>query len=416
MSSMSRTSAPRKRSRKALVVLVAHRPDEGGGELLDGRVADGQAVAVRLDVVADRVQEMGLPEAGLPVDEERVVGLGRHLGDGERGGVPEPVAVADDELVERVARVEAGRRPAVLDCGVAGCGGVPARCPSPSTTSTARMPSRRFCAAVASSGRKRSSTHVRMCSGARTKSVPPSSAAGSSGRSQMWKVTSVTSERSSRWTASQTGCKLVWGCGCERSAGTGLSAALRAAGRASDGGGERPRRSRRRASEGGSLTLDQGPDGRAAPFSGEAANRGKSLAARTSAPRTGGCKAVPILSISHEAHLPAEEAQARPHPRIPRPHAHARRARDAEAAARQGPQAAHAVAMDGPADAAAGGVPGASACPAAPSSTASIARAARTRTATSSSTRSRARATTADAAPRASRSGARLAAPSSETE
>ena len=45
------------------------------------------------------------------MEEERVVGLARGLGDGQRGGVGEAVAVADDELVERVARVEvlAGR-------------------------------------------------------------------------------------------------------------------------------------------------------------------------------------------------------------------------------------------------------------------------------------------------------------------
>ena len=49
--------------------------------------------------------------------------------------------------------------------------------------------------------------------------------------------------------------------------------------------------------------------------------------------------------------------------------------------------------MDGTGERAAGGVPGASACPGAPSSIASTARDARTRTATWSSTRSRARET-----------------------
>ena len=44
--------------------------------------------------------------------------------------------------------------------------------------------------------------------------------------------------------------------------------------------------------------------------------------------------------VSHETHLPAEKAQARPHARLPRPDAHARRAPDAEAPARQGSQAA----------------------------------------------------------------------------
>ena len=58
---------------------------------------------------------MRLPKAGVTVDEERVVGLGRHLGDGQRGGVCQPVAVADDELLERVFRVEVVARKASLE-------------------------------------------------------------------------------------------------------------------------------------------------------------------------------------------------------------------------------------------------------------------------------------------------------------
>src|SRR5215207_7507187 len=44
---------------------------------------------------------------------------------------------------------------------------------------------------------------------------------------------------------------------------------------------------------------------------------------------------------SHEAHLPAQEAQARPHPRLPRTDEHSRWPDRAEAPPRQGPQAAH---------------------------------------------------------------------------
>ncbi len=43
---------------------------------------------------------MGLADAGRAADEERVVGLGRHLRDGQRGRVGETVAVADHELLE----------------------------------------------------------------------------------------------------------------------------------------------------------------------------------------------------------------------------------------------------------------------------------------------------------------------------
>ncbi len=105
-SSMSSTSALRKRSLNSAVSAVADGVDERGREVLAGGVADLEAAAVALDVVADRVQEMGLAEAGSAVEEERVVGLRGQLGDGEGGGVGEAVALADHELVEGVARVE----------------------------------------------------------------------------------------------------------------------------------------------------------------------------------------------------------------------------------------------------------------------------------------------------------------------
>ena len=43
-------------------------------------------------------------------------------------------------------------------------------------------------------------------------------------------------------------------------------------------------------------------------------------------------------ALFDEAHLPAQEAKARPHARVPRAHAHARRAARAQAPARQGPK------------------------------------------------------------------------------
>ena len=57
---------------------------------------------MRLDVVGDRVEQVGLADAGRAVEEQGVVGLAGLLGDGESGGVGEAVAVADDELVEGV--------------------------------------------------------------------------------------------------------------------------------------------------------------------------------------------------------------------------------------------------------------------------------------------------------------------------
>ena len=61
-----------------------------------------------LRVVPDGVQQVGLAQPGVAVDEQRVVGLGRGLGDRDGGGVGEPVARADDERLERVLRVQPG--------------------------------------------------------------------------------------------------------------------------------------------------------------------------------------------------------------------------------------------------------------------------------------------------------------------
>ena len=55
------------------------------------------------------MQQVGLAEPGRGVEEQRVVGLAGQLGDRQRRGVGESVAVADDELVEAVARVERAR-------------------------------------------------------------------------------------------------------------------------------------------------------------------------------------------------------------------------------------------------------------------------------------------------------------------
>ena len=111
--------------------VVVQRADEVVRERLDGRVADGQPVAVGRDVVGDRVQQVRLAEPGRAADEQRVVGERRHLGDRERGAVGEPVGVADHELVEREARVEgdvgrrstaSGRRRRRLGCATGSSG------------------------------------------------------------------------------------------------------------------------------------------------------------------------------------------------------------------------------------------------------------------------------------------------------
>ncbi len=82
--------------------------DELPGEGLDRGVGHAQIEGVGLDVVTDGVEQVGLPESGRAVEEQRVVGLSGLLGYCERGGVGEPVARGDHEPVEGVAGIERG--------------------------------------------------------------------------------------------------------------------------------------------------------------------------------------------------------------------------------------------------------------------------------------------------------------------
>ena len=85
--------------------------DELVHERLGGDVAHPLVAEHGAHVVADRVEQVGLAEPGGPVDEQRVVGPARALGDRQRGGVGEAVRRADDELVEGVAGVQRARGP-----------------------------------------------------------------------------------------------------------------------------------------------------------------------------------------------------------------------------------------------------------------------------------------------------------------
>ena len=60
-------------------------------------------------VVTDRVHQVRLAETHAAVDEQRVVRTRRRFGDGAARGVRELVRRADDEGVEGVAGIEAGR-------------------------------------------------------------------------------------------------------------------------------------------------------------------------------------------------------------------------------------------------------------------------------------------------------------------
>src|SRR4051812_18747200 len=124
----------------------------------------------------------------------------------------------------------------------------------------------------------------------------------------MWKVTSVTSLRSARWTASHTEASSPCGGG---SSGTGdrqpsgrlvgfIEAEAVAKGLwGASGSGSLTRASRGRCCAWGS------------PFGGCRKSREKPDEGTSGRPRLAR-EGVPILSVSHEAHLPAQEAQARP--------------------------------------------------------------------------------------------------------
>ena len=86
------------------------------GEFFRGEVGDlGLGVALE-DAVPDGVHQVGLAEAGGAVEEEGVVGLRGRLGDGKGGGMGELVILADDEVLEGVARIEraGGGQPLVI--------------------------------------------------------------------------------------------------------------------------------------------------------------------------------------------------------------------------------------------------------------------------------------------------------------
>ena len=93
-----------------LEVACGERRQEGVGELFGRRVAHGEPATEGGDVVADRMEQVRLAETRGAVDEQRVVGLRGHFGDGQRSGVGEAVGRPDDELLEGVLRVQRRQR------------------------------------------------------------------------------------------------------------------------------------------------------------------------------------------------------------------------------------------------------------------------------------------------------------------
>jgi hypothetical protein len=84
----------------------ADRVDEFVEKRLTRHVSHLVAAVVLVDVVADGLEQVGLAEPGVAVDEQRVVGEPGSFGDCEGRGVRETVGSTDDEAIEGVLRVQ----------------------------------------------------------------------------------------------------------------------------------------------------------------------------------------------------------------------------------------------------------------------------------------------------------------------
>src|SRR5699024_2818525 len=86
--------------------VITHGVDVVVGEFLTRDVLDPQPGLKFLGVIAHRVQQVGLTQAGTTGDEQRVEGLRGTLRHGNRGGVGEPVERPDHKVMKRVLRVQ----------------------------------------------------------------------------------------------------------------------------------------------------------------------------------------------------------------------------------------------------------------------------------------------------------------------
>src|SRR3546814_13956128 len=76
-----------------------------------GREIDHPALREALaDMPADRMHQMGLAQAHAAIEEQRIVGHGRALGDAQRRRAGPFVGLAGDEAVEGEPRIERRRR------------------------------------------------------------------------------------------------------------------------------------------------------------------------------------------------------------------------------------------------------------------------------------------------------------------
>ena len=83
-----------------VISVVLERADHVGDEVLGMQVDDARRRVLAAQLIADRVHQVRLAEAGAAVDEQRVVGLAGVLRDLLAGGACKLVRLAGDEAVE----------------------------------------------------------------------------------------------------------------------------------------------------------------------------------------------------------------------------------------------------------------------------------------------------------------------------
>ena len=95
--------------------LLLDAGDELVGEVFASRVEDFCLRVLPGDPLADGVEQMGLAQSRVAVDEQRVVRLARRVGDGQGRGVRKGVGVTDDERFKGEFVVHHGMRRFRLD-------------------------------------------------------------------------------------------------------------------------------------------------------------------------------------------------------------------------------------------------------------------------------------------------------------
>ena len=90
----------------AMHVLGLHGVDQQRDDIFAVYVDDPGIRAVDFQVIADRMQQMGLSQTGVAIDHQRIVELSGIIAAGDRCRIGFPVVFADDEIIECVQLIE----------------------------------------------------------------------------------------------------------------------------------------------------------------------------------------------------------------------------------------------------------------------------------------------------------------------